>query len=819
MQSGLARRIDSLVQHTSVHAWGSDDASDASDIVAGSVSKLWNQGVRDCIRLELEDGRDIVLTPDHEVLIIPRESAIGNGGEVWRQAHLLQHGDRIVCSTLEGVSDDSCAEIDASSTFALLSWSMQSNRDNILAFSRLCGAYTAQRYEETFVVNNALDSEQLANDIEAVTGIRPLSSPGTIQIAIPEELLIMLHCAGCHTQSSDEQPITVPTFIFDPNCPSSVLREFIAGWWGIQNNTPEINDCSISSFSGLRSSCRVDGSYMSNEQQFRTTMSRIVDLLKQHFFSKKSCIDLHVTYCISREEDIEERFSERESAFKAAVAYGDSTKIILQMEIRIDASGIVPFAERIGVRYGFNSQRWLTASKSYMRYAAECSSKNGGCTEEVKSVKDFFHDVGFDYQNESNTAKRSFALRLMNKSPCGPRPVYDITVPQHHSFVAAGCVVHNCGSRCDALDAVQVLLPYNITVLSLDFSGSGLSDGSYVSLGFYEKQDLSAICEHLWSTGRVSRIGLWGRSMGAATSIMYAAIDQSIAGIVCDSPFTSLEDVMQELVLSQQNWVPKRLIKVGINIMRKSIMSRAAFDIRKNSPIQHASKCFVPALFAHAEGDDFIKIHHSEKLYNAHVGDKNIIRFDGDHNSERPDFFYDSVAIFFFNVLIANSELDESMYPTGSIASKMGVGKETEKGKQISEFEDDIDIEVDSDQEVDMAAASSSSSSSSTTHIPKNIIRVGTLPMSPHSKQVVLPSTLKSGAYNPETSIDISTYEPQFQRLQEEEQLVYAMIESVKDELQTCSDEQRQDLENRLEELIQQAQNLESPKHQGPSDQ
>lgn len=31
-----------------------------------------------------------------------------------------------------------------------------------------------------------------------------------------------------------------------------------------------------------------------------------------------------------------------------------------------------------------------------------------------------------------------------------------------------------------------MLLPFNITVFTLDFSGSGLSDGDYVSLGWHE---------------------------------------------------------------------------------------------------------------------------------------------------------------------------------------------------------------------------------------------------------------------------------------------------------------------------------------------
>lgn len=56
--------------------------------------------------------------------------------------------------------------------------------------------------------------------------------------------------------------------------------------------------------------------------------------------------------------------------------------------------------------------------------------------------------------------------------------------------------------------------------------------------------------DYLWKTNTVSRIGLWGRSMGAATSIMYASEDYNITSIVCDSPFTSLHDMIEDLILS-----------------------------------------------------------------------------------------------------------------------------------------------------------------------------------------------------------------------------------------------------------------------------
>ena len=47
--------------------------------------------------------------------------------------------------------------------------------------------------------------------------------------------------------------------------------------------------------------------------------------------------------------------------------------------------------------------------------------------------------------------------------------------------------VEKCsGCRADANEAAVILLPSNITVFALDFSGSGLSGGDYVSLGWHE---------------------------------------------------------------------------------------------------------------------------------------------------------------------------------------------------------------------------------------------------------------------------------------------------------------------------------------------
>jgi hypothetical protein len=215
------------------------------------------------------------------------------------------------------------------------------------------------------------------------------------------------------------------------------------------------------------------------------------------------------------------------------------------------------------------------------------------------------------------------------------------------------CVIYlhgNSSCRLEALDAVTYLLPSNITLFCFDFAGCGLSEGEYISLGWYERDDLNMQVEYLRKERRCSTIGLWGRSMGAVTSLLHGDRDPSIAGMVLDSPFSNMKDLVGELA-KKYTKIPSIFVSAAMKMVRSSIKSKANFDINDLTPITHVGECFIPALFATALGDDFILPHHSEKLHDAYAGDKNFVKFEGDHNSPRPDFFFNSVVIFFHNTL------------------------------------------------------------------------------------------------------------------------------------------------------------------------
>lgn len=65
------------------------------------------------------------------------------------------------------------------------------------------------------------------------------------------------------------------------------------------------------------------------------------------------------------------------------------------------------------------------------------------------------------------------------------------------------CVIYlhgNCSSRCEAVGEAKYLLPLNICLFAFDFAGCGQSEGDYISLGYYEKDDVYCIVDHLRKT-------------------------------------------------------------------------------------------------------------------------------------------------------------------------------------------------------------------------------------------------------------------------------------------------------------------------------
>ena len=86
--------------------------------------------------------------------------------------------------------------------------------------------------------------------------------------------------------------------------------------------------------------------------------------------------------------------------------------------------------------------------------------------------------------------------------------------------------------NCTALGEHSCVRALFLTPSRRMVQGSGLSDGEYVTLGAHEVEDLQVAVDHIRQEGLTSTVGLWGRSMGAVTALLYSQRDPSIAGVV-----------------------------------------------------------------------------------------------------------------------------------------------------------------------------------------------------------------------------------------------------------------------------------------------
>lgn len=204
----------------------------------------------------------------------------------------------------------------------------------------------------------------------------------------------------------------------------------------------------------------------------------------------------------------------------------------------------------------------------------------------------------------------------------------------------------NASSRLEGMKLFPYLFEHNINLLLFDFSGSGLSEGEFISLGWYEKEDIKIIIDFIEKQPGVGKIGLWGRSMGAATVLMYSSGDNRIKAICVDSPFCDFKVLAKELCKKYAN-IPGFVTETALVFIKKSVKKKNEFDLDDIKPIKYVRNIRIPGLFIHALNDEMVPMNHSIKLYHNYSGEKILSICDGGHNSARLKHINEKIGCFF----------------------------------------------------------------------------------------------------------------------------------------------------------------------------
>ena len=232
----------------------------------------------------------------------------------------------------------------------------------------------------------------------------------------------------------------------------------------------------------------------------------------------------------------------------------------------------------------------------------------------------------------------------------------------------------NSSSRIEGSKAAIFLINYGIDLFVFDFPGCGRSEGEYISLGYYEKDDVKTIVDFVEKLPGVGKIGIWGRSMGASTALMYSYLDNRIKAQCVDSPFATFRDMAIKLVKKHIN-IPEFIINSILYFVKKTIKNKINLDLEDLKPIDCAPLSKTPTFFIHAMKDDLIPYEHTIQIYEKYAGIKSINITEGDHNTARPMSLYFNTLYFFLKYLDEKYKEDNEEY---------------EESEECFEEEDDI---------------------------------------------------------------------------------------------------------------------------------
>jgi pimeloyl-ACP methyl ester carboxylesterase len=182
-------------------------------------------------------------------------------------------------------------------------------------------------------------------------------------------------------------------------------------------------------------------------------------------------------------------------------------------------------------------------------------------------------------------------------------------------------------SAARGVGAAERYVPEGFDVAAYDQRGAGDSPGQ-VTYGALESQDVHHVLDALAARGvDVSRVLLFGCSMGAATAVMAGPDDSRVVAVVAQSPYSSLVDVVRAHV---PWWLPS-----GIGDSAAALAGHdAGFDPGVVVPRTAAARLRVPLLVIAGDADHVVPESESVAVEEAAGGPHQLHVVPGaDHNA------------------------------------------------------------------------------------------------------------------------------------------------------------------------------------------
>jgi ribonucleotide reductase alpha subunit len=390
--NGLTKEIKDFANGDNVIGWNNKKLEKSH-----CYEKL-NKGTKDTLTIKLFDGREIKCTNNHKFLTYDKK---------WVTASNINIGDELMAS-VEGTYDKNYGDEHNYSLAAgeyIFSMETEDARYNTLAFARIVGYILADgniyfnKETEQYIIDIYLgtkyDVECMSDDIIKLEGIAPNIRDSGRRFGLRPHAKLTNAIVSLKNITTGAK---LPDFVLDKKCPKSVIREFVAGYFGGDGLAPFLSEPSSSSSNPTISCIK-----LLHHKDYLYSINKLMVKLEMSVSNKYS------------------------KTMALSVAPGTD------------------YLEKIGFRYCIEKSLRLTAANAYWRYRKN-TPKN------AISVVDFMRKINctswFDKNkyiiDRNDTQLPYLKLSVVGKNENGPCQVWDINVKNIHSFVANGIVAHNC---------------------------------------------------------------------------------------------------------------------------------------------------------------------------------------------------------------------------------------------------------------------------------------------------------------------------------------------------------------------------------------
>jgi len=350
LANGTSRRIEQLPAAGGARLYG--PTADRR-LAMARQSEMMVQGERECVSLVLQDGRELICTPDHKILC-----ADGR----WVEAGNLRPGrDRVVCG-LEAPLDEPAADelgYELKAGAMTFSFANDHERTRTLALARLVGHLISDGSisvlgQGRMHLGQALDREAALNDIELVMGKRPAGTRYDSRkwtVVLPQELTAAIAALeGVRCGRRIHQPPGLPQFVLSETCPLAIVREFLGALFGADGHGPVLGRQGSEADSAiLRPPAYSQSAKAEHVEQLRAVMQQLIGLLVRCGVK-------------ARGAQVYAYPTRRSSSTYAAPRDGAA-----RTEVRLALPDGLSFVERVGFRYSVDKSLRASAAAVYWR--------------------------------------------------------------------------------------------------------------------------------------------------------------------------------------------------------------------------------------------------------------------------------------------------------------------------------------------------------------------------------------------------------------------------------------------------------------------